>query len=162
MKKTALLYSLVLLSLDGRADETDWLNFSTGSDGSVVESVLFRSHGRLTFGETAMMYEDDGGRRTIPYSGGAYIFFSAEAPTGVEDVRREDGLSLVYLAESQQIAVRGGADAASRIRLISPQGSILRAASNSQTISTAGLSSGILIATAACGGKTITRKFIIK
>ncbi|MDE5739865.1 MAG: T9SS type A sorting domain-containing protein, partial [Bacteroidaceae bacterium] len=105
---------------------------------------------------------DDGGRRAIPYSGGAYIFFSAEAPTGVEDVRREGDLSLVYLAESQQIAVCGGADAASRIRLISPQGSVLRVANHSRTVSTEGLPSGILIATAACGGKTITRKFIIK
>ena len=162
MKKTALLCSLVLLSLDGRADEPDWVTFSTASAGSVVESVLFRSHGRLTFGETAMVYQDDGGRRAIPYSGGAYIFFSAEAPTGVEDIKPESSLSLVYSAESQQISVRGGADAASRIRLISPQGSVLRVASNSQTISTAGLPSGILIATATCGGKTITRNFIIK
>lgn len=162
MKKTALLCSLVLLALDAWADETDWLNFSAGPNGSVVESVLFRSHGRLTFGETAMVYEDDGGRRAIPYSGSAYIFFSGEAPTGVEDVRSEGDLSLVYSAESQQIAVRGGSETAFRIRLISPQGSILRAASNSQTISTAGLPSGVLIVTVACGGKTITRKFIIK
>ncbi|MDE6000048.1 MAG: T9SS type A sorting domain-containing protein [Bacteroidaceae bacterium] len=49
-----------------------------------------------------------------------------------------------------------------RILLISPQGSVLRVANNSRTVSTEGLPSGVLIATAAYGGKTITRKFIIK
>ncbi|MDE5739315.1 MAG: T9SS type A sorting domain-containing protein [Bacteroidaceae bacterium] len=161
MKKLALTFSFALLAFDASADETDWLNFATGPNGNVVESVLLRNHGRLTFGEAEMVYEADSERRSIPYSGGAYIFFSAEAPTGIVDARQESGLSLVYSRESQQIAVKG-ADAASRIRLVSLQGSVLRMVGNSSTISTVGLPSGVLIATAVCGGKTVTKKFIIK
>lgn len=161
MKKLALTFSLALLAFDASADETDWLNFAAGPNGSVVESVQFRNHGRLTFGETEMLYEADGERRSIPYSGGTYIFFSAEAPTVIEDAKQESGLSLVYSREAQQIVVRG-ADAASQIRLVSLQGSVLRTASNSQAISTEGLPPGVLIATAVCRDKTITKKFIIK
>ncbi|MDE6012466.1 MAG: hypothetical protein K2G91_07010, partial [Prevotella sp.] len=161
MKKLALTFSFALLTFDASADETDWLNFATDPNGSVVESVLFRNHGRLTFGEAEMVYEADGERRSIPYSGGAYIFFSAKAATGIEDVKSESSLSLVYSKEAQQIIVRG-ADAVSQIRLVSLQGSVLRTSSNSQTISTAGLSPVVLIATAVCKDKTITKKFTIK
>lgn len=161
MKKLALIISLALLAFDARADETDWLNFATGPGGSVVESVLFRNHGRLTFGETEMVYEADGERRLIPYSGGAYIFFSAEAPTVIEDAKLESGLSLVYSRETRQVVLKG-ADAASQIRLVSLEGSVLRVSNKSQTISTMGLPPGVLIATAVCRDKTITKKFIIK
>ena len=161
MKKLALISAFSLLAFEARADGTDWLNFAAGPDGGVVESVLFRNHGRLTFGEAGMVYEADGERRSIPYSGGAYIFFSAAAPTGIKDAAQESGLSLVYSRESQQIAVKG-ADAASRIRLVSLEGAVLRVSDKSQAISTVGLPSGVLIATAVCGGKTVTKKFIIK
>lgn len=161
MKRTALICFFGLLAFDATADETDWLNFATGPNGSVVESVLFRNHGKLMFGETEMVYEDDGERLPIPYSGGAYIFFSAKAATGIEDVKSGSSLSLVYSKEAQQIIVRG-ADAVSQIRLVSLQGSVLRTSSNSQTISTAGLSPVVLIATAVCKDKTITKKFTIK
>ena len=161
MKKLALTFSFALLAFDASADETDWLNFATGPNGSVVESVLLRNRGRLTFGEAGMVYEADGERRSIPYSGGAYIFFSAEAPTGIGDARQESGLSLVYSREAQQIAVKG-ADAASRICLVSLEGAVLRVSDKSQAISTAGLPSVVLIATAICGVKTVTKKFIIK
>ncbi|MDE6806988.1 MAG: hypothetical protein K2I98_00805 [Prevotella sp.] len=161
MKKTALICSFGLLAFDAIADETDWLNFATGPNGSVVESVFFRNHGKLMFGEAEMVYEDDGVRQSVPYSGGAYIFFSANAATGIEDVKSESSLSLVYSKEAQQIIVRG-ADAVSQIRLVSLQGSVLRTSSNSQTISTAGLSPVVLIATAVCKDKTITKKFTIK
>ncbi|MDE7118563.1 MAG: hypothetical protein K2O61_08010, partial [Bacteroidaceae bacterium] len=138
MKKLALTFSFALLAFDASADETDWLNFATDPNGSVVESVLLRNHGRLTFGEAGMVYEADGERRSIPYSGGAYIFFSAEAPTGITDVAQESGLSLVYSRESQQIVLKG-ADAASRICLVSLEGTVLRVSDKSQAISTVGL-----------------------
>lgn len=161
MKKTALIFCLALLAFDARADETDWLNFSTGPNGSVVESLFFRNHGKLMFGESEMVYEEGGERRPISYSGGAYIFFSAESATSIEDVKSDNSLSLVYSKELQQIVVTG-ADAVSQIRLVSLQGSILRTSSNSQTISTAGLTSGVLIATAVCKDKTVTKKLTIK
>ena len=160
MKKLALISAFSLLAFEAGADGTDWLNFATGPNGSVVESVLLRNHGRLTFGEAGMVYEADGERRSIPYSGGAYIFFSAAAPTGIE-AAPESGLSLVYSRESRQIAVKGS-DAASRICLVSLEGAVLRVSDKSQAISTVGLPSGVLIATAVCGGKTVTKKFIIK
>lgn len=165
MKKTVLICVLTLLAFDARADETDWLNFTTGPNGSIIESVFFRNHDKLTFGETEMVYETNGERRSISYLGGAYIFFSDKAMTGInDDVERimpESSLSLAYSKETQQIVVKG-ADTTSQICLISLQGSILRMASNSQTISTAGLVSGVIIATAVCKDKTITKKFIIK
>ncbi|MDE6722290.1 MAG: T9SS type A sorting domain-containing protein [Bacteroidaceae bacterium] len=161
MKKLALISTLALFAFEARAAETDWLNFATDPNGSVVESVLFRNHGRLTFGEAGMVYEADGERRSIPYSGGAYIFFSAEAPTGIADAAQESGLSFVYSRESRQIVLKG-ADAASRICLVSLEGAVLRVSDKSQAISTVGLPSGVLIATAVCGGKTVTKKFIIK
>ncbi|MCF0203290.1 MAG: hypothetical protein HUK08_08000 [Bacteroidaceae bacterium] len=161
MKKVILPCFAVLVATTAMADSTDWLNFATGRDGTVVESVLFKNEGRLFFGDSEMTYSDSEGQKTIPYTG-TYIFFSATPATAIEDITTaKEGITLTYSRDSQQI-VATGTEAVSQIRIVSLQGSLLRTATNAKSVSTSGLEQTIVIATAISNGKTITKKFTIK
>ena len=146
------------------ADSTDWMVFSVTKGGDIVESVRFKNGGKLTFSDTEMNYSDDETNKGIPYDA-THISFSSFKPTWIEtiaaDETPQEAAWLTYSHNEQQISAVGMEEVA-QIRLISLQGTLLRAVSNAKAISTSDLEPQIVIATAVGDGKTVSKKFIIK
>ena len=165
MKKFLLSCLVGLTAVIAMADSTDWMNFAVEKNGDVIESLRFKNSGRLTFDDSGMTYSDDEGAKTIPYTAKHIYFSASQTPTSIETIAvesaPEEAALLTYSRNEQQISAVGMEEVA-QIRLISLQGTLLRAVSNAKAISTSDLEPQIVIATAVGDGKTVSKKFIIK
>ena len=147
------------------ADSTSWLHFAESAGGTHVESVQFKNGGKLTFDDSGMTYSDNVQEKTIPHTA-TYLYFGDSKVTAIESIAVEAAQDaeeawLTYSPETQQIMV-SGMEEASQIRLISLQGTLLRAVYNASAITTADMPPSIVIATAVRNGKTVSKKIMIR
>ena len=164
MKKLLLSCLAIFAASTAMADSTSWLHFAESAGGTHVESVQFKNGGKLTFDDSGMTYSDNEQEKTIPHTA-TYLYFSDSKVTDIESIAAEAAQQeeawLTFSPETQQIMV-SGMEEASQIRLISLQGTLLRAVCNASAITTADMPPSIVIATAVRNGKTVSKKFIIR
>ncbi|MCQ2216497.1 MAG: T9SS type A sorting domain-containing protein [Bacteroidales bacterium] len=161
MKRIILSLLFALCAIVVYADNTSWLNFAIKKNGPVLKSIQFNNNGRLTFGESAMHYQDAFGGTDISYEGGAYIFFGSQSATKIKDAIAESGLTLSYTPSAQRVSLVG-AEKATSIQIYDIQGRLLRETTNASNISTEGISKGIVIVRATSNEEVVCKKIIIK